>query len=62
VGALNIGYSPTFEKGEEIRAEVYLDGFEGDLYGEMMIVLFLATYPGRKEIRISTGTHRANER
>ena len=41
-GALNIGYSPTFEKGEEIRTEVYLDGFEGDLYGEMIIVLFLA--------------------
>jgi len=40
-GALNIGYNPTFESGKQIHAEVHLDGFEGDLYGEMMIVLFL---------------------
>lgn len=41
-GALNIGYNPTFERGTEIHAEVHLDGFDGDLYGEMMIVLFLS--------------------
>jgi riboflavin kinase/FMN adenylyltransferase len=54
-GALNIGYNPTFERGDEIRIEVHLDQFEGDLYGEMIAVLLLAHIREEKKFESAEG-------
>ena len=38
----NIGVRPTVEKGMAPRAETYLIGFSGDLYGKEIPVTFLS--------------------
>lgn len=38
---MNIGVRPTFD-GQEMRLEVHLLGFEGDLYGKEVVVEFIA--------------------
>jgi len=40
VGAASIGYRPTIGAGLELRVEVYLLDFSGDLYGERLAVRF----------------------
>ena len=39
-GVTNIGVRPTVEKGMTPRAETYLIGFSGDLYGKEFRSLF----------------------
>ena len=41
-GVTNIGVRPTVEKGMAPRAETYLIGFSGDLYGKEVPVAFLS--------------------
>ena len=41
-GVTNIGVRPTVEKGMAPRAETYLIGFSGDLYGKQVPVEFLS--------------------
>ena len=41
-GVTNIGVRPTVEKGVTPRAETYLIGFSGDLYGKEIPVTFLS--------------------
>ncbi|NLL37233.1 MAG: riboflavin biosynthesis protein RibF [Fretibacterium sp.] len=48
-GALSIGTNPTFPDVTELRIEVFLLDFEGELYGEELPVLFLERL--RPEIR-----------
>ena len=40
-GIANFGAQPTFDKNE-VRLEVYLDGFDGDLYGKTLQVEFVS--------------------
>lgn len=40
-GALSIGRNPTFDDVRELRSEVFVLDFEGDLYGEDLPVFFL---------------------
>ena len=49
-GVVNIGVRPTIaEKNPPLRVEVYLIGFEGDLYGHQLELTFLGTIrPERK--------------
>ena len=39
--ALNIGFNPTFAGIRSLRVEAHLIGFDGDLYGKHLVVLFL---------------------
>lgn len=54
--ALNIGFNPTFAGIRALRVEVHLIGFEGDLYGRHLTVLFLERlrgelqFPGVQEL------------
>lgn len=54
--ALNIGFNPTFAGIRALRVEVHLIGFEGDLYGSHLTVLFLERlrgelqFPGVQEL------------
>ena len=41
-GMMNIGRRPTFETDGSVQAEVHLLGFEGDLYGTLLRVHFVA--------------------
>lgn len=41
-GALSIGNNPTFHDINETRAEVHILDFNGDLYGDELLVVFLA--------------------
>ena len=41
-GMMNIGRRPTFETDGSVQAEVHLFGFEGDLYGTLLRVHFVA--------------------
>jgi len=40
VGAASIGYRPTIAEGLELRVEVFVLDFSGDLYGERLSVRF----------------------
>lgn len=54
--ALNIGFNPTFAGIRALRVEAHLIGFEGDLYGSHLTVLFLERlrgelqFPGVQEL------------
>ncbi len=56
-GMMNIGYRPSFGQNEELRLEVHLIGYEGDLYGKWITVHFEARmrdemrYGGIEELR-----------
>jgi riboflavin kinase/FMN adenylyltransferase len=41
LGILNIGNRPTFEKKKDVVIEAHLLGYQGNLYGKRMEVLFL---------------------
>ncbi len=40
-GIANVGIRPTFDDGEHVTCEVFLLGFNGDIYGKNVIVSFL---------------------
>ncbi len=40
-GIANVGVRPTFDDGEHVNCEVFLLGFDGDLYGKRVAVSFL---------------------
>lgn len=40
-GIANVGIRPTFDDGEHVTCEVFLLGFDGDLYGKSVAVSFL---------------------
>lgn len=40
-GCMNIGRNPTFEDVDDRRIEVFIDGFDGDLYGRELPVFIL---------------------
>ena len=46
-GMMNIGIRPTFD-GQEIRLEVHLLGFQGNLYGEEIAVEFIDRLRGER--------------
>jgi riboflavin kinase / FMN adenylyltransferase len=48
LGALNIGYRPTFG-GDRLTIEVYLLDFDGDLYGSQLEVAFIARLRDEKK-------------
>ncbi|MDQ6919896.1 MAG: bifunctional riboflavin kinase/FAD synthetase [Candidatus Dormibacteraeota bacterium] len=48
LGALNIGYRPTFG-GDRLTIEVYLLDFDGDLYGQQLEVSFVARLRDEKK-------------
>jgi len=56
--ALNIGFNPTFTGIRALRVEAHLIGFDGDLYGRQLTVLFLdrlrgeLQFPGVQELVI----------
>lgn len=56
--ALNIGFNPTFTGIRSLRVEAHLIGFDGDLYGKHLVVLFLERlrgelqFPGVQELVI----------
>jgi riboflavin kinase/FMN adenylyltransferase len=56
--ALNIGFNPTFSGIRALRIEAHLIGFDGDLYGRHLTVLFLERlrgelqFPGVQELII----------
>ncbi|MCL2010066.1 MAG: riboflavin biosynthesis protein RibF [Synergistaceae bacterium] len=41
-GALSMGKNPTFDDVPDVRAEVFVPDYEGDLYGESLLVFFLS--------------------
>ena len=51
-GALNIGYNPTFPAERDLRAETYIIGFQGDLYG-VPIAVFLEKFL-REELKFDS--------
>jgi riboflavin kinase / FMN adenylyltransferase len=51
-GMMNIGTNPTFENSDDLRTEVHLFDFSGDLYGKMIEVDFTARI--RDEIKFNT--------
>jgi riboflavin kinase / FMN adenylyltransferase len=50
--AVNIGVRPTFEREGETKVEAHLIGFEGELYGERLSLLFLERL--RDELRFGS--------
>ncbi len=46
--AVSIGVRPTFETGRGLLVEVYLLDFEGDLYGQVLTVEFVARLRGER--------------
>ena len=46
--AVNVGVRPTFETGRGLLVETYLIDFDGDLYGEILRVAFLARLRGER--------------
>jgi riboflavin kinase/FMN adenylyltransferase len=48
-GLCNVGRRPTFETVSTVTLEVHLLGFEGDLYGETLEVVFLQHLRGEKK-------------
>ena len=48
LGALNIGYRPTFG-GDRLTIEVFLLDFDGDLYGSQLEVAFIARLRDEKK-------------
>lgn len=56
-GIANVGTRPTFEDGEHVTCEVFLLGFDGDLYGKHVEVSFLRflreekQFPNAEELR-----------
>ena len=46
--AVNVGVRPTFESGRGLLVEAFLLDFEGDLYGRMLRVAFLARLRGER--------------
>jgi riboflavin kinase/FMN adenylyltransferase len=47
-GAVSIGRNPTFGTDGELRCEVHIPGFDGDLYGHELTVLFLERLRGMR--------------
>lgn len=48
-GCMNVGRNPTFGDIESRRYEVFIDGYEGDLYGRDLCVFFLKHIRGEKK-------------
>jgi riboflavin kinase / FMN adenylyltransferase len=46
--AVNVGIRPTFETGRGLLVEAYLIDWEGDLYGEVLRVAFVARLRGER--------------
>jgi riboflavin kinase/FMN adenylyltransferase len=46
--AVNVGVRPTFETGRGVLIEAYLLDFEGDLYGQVLRIAFIARLRGEK--------------
>jgi riboflavin kinase/FMN adenylyltransferase len=46
--AVNVGIRPTFETGRGLLVEAYLIDFDGDLYGQVLRVAFIARLRGEK--------------
>ena len=46
--AVNVGVRPTFETGRGVMVEAYLLDFDGDLYGQVLRVAFIARLRGEK--------------
>ncbi len=46
--AVNVGVRPTFETGRGLLVEAYLIDYDGDLYGQMLRVAFIARLRGEK--------------
>jgi riboflavin kinase/FMN adenylyltransferase len=46
--AVNVGIRPTFETGRGVLIEAYLLDFEGDLYGQVLRIAFIARLRGEK--------------
>ncbi|HSI79478.1 MAG TPA: bifunctional riboflavin kinase/FAD synthetase [Solirubrobacterales bacterium] len=46
--AVNVGVRPTFETGRGLLVETYLLDYEGDLYGEILRVAFIARLRGER--------------
>ena len=46
--AVNVGVRPTFETGRGVLVEAYLLDFDGDLYGEVLRVAFIARLRGER--------------
>jgi riboflavin kinase/FMN adenylyltransferase len=46
--AVNVGVRPTFESGRGVLIETYLIDFDGDLYGSVLRVAFVARLRGEK--------------
>jgi riboflavin kinase/FMN adenylyltransferase len=46
--AVNVGVRPTFETGRGVLVEAYLIDFDGDLYGQVLRVAFIARLRGEK--------------
>jgi riboflavin kinase/FMN adenylyltransferase len=46
--AVNVGIRPTFETGRGLLAEAYLIDFEGDLYGQVLRIAFIARLRGER--------------
>jgi riboflavin kinase/FMN adenylyltransferase len=46
--AVNVGVRPTFETGRGVFVEAYLIDFDGDLYGKVLRIAFIARLRGEK--------------
>ena len=48
-GAISIGRNPTFGSAGELRCEVHVLGFHGDIYGQELTVMFLERLRGMRK-------------